>query len=99
MRFFLGEELIDKLNSHEYVKEWIMPNLTGLEDKISDDPLHDYANGLISRKEVLRLLDVTYFELLEMMAKAQLELPGVSKRVSKQMMKDMELFFSEKSDD
>lgn len=63
--------------------------LTGYEQETSADPLLDFSRGRVGRKEAMRRLGLTYFELLDRLAERALPLPALPEKEIEQMARDM----------
>lgn len=53
------------------------------------DPLLDFSRGRVGRKEAMRQLGITYFELLDRLAARGLPLPALPDKETGQMARDM----------
>ncbi|MGE4338708.1 MAG: hypothetical protein AB7E55_22420 [Pigmentiphaga sp.] len=57
--------------------------------------LEAYSKGLLGRKDAMRKMNVSYFELLDMLAEAGLELPSLPDKEINQMAQDMNRILDE----
>ena len=72
-----------------------LAELTGHGTGTSGDALEDFSRGLIGRKDAMRMLGVTYFELLDMLAKRGLKLPTLPNGELQQMARGMNRLLDE----
>ena len=72
-----------------------LSELTGFSVGPTGDPLWDFSKGFIGRKDAMRMMGVSYFELLDLLAEKGLKLPSLPDKEISQMAQDMNRILDE----